>query len=117
MDNNKMFIFMIVLGATFIIMNLYFYYTKPAQQQTVNTDASSDMFAQTTYGSGTESEQTDNQISNKDRWEIIDKDDTYSDEDLVYVNGKIHIEFTPYGGELKQAIIINGNKNAKPMQD
>ena len=51
MDNNKMFTFMIVLAVTFIIMNLYFYYTKPAarqtQQQTANVDVSNDMFAQT----------------------------------------------------------------------
>ena len=114
MDNNKMFTFMIVLAVTFIIMNLYFYYTKPAarqtQQQTANVDVSNDMFAQTAYGS-TDTEQTS--ASEKDRWEIIGKDDAYNAEDLIYDNGKIHIEWTPYGGEIKQAVIINANKNVK----
>ena len=76
-----MFTFMIVLAVTFIIMNLYFYYTKPAarqtQQQTANVDVSNDMFAQTAYGS-IDTEQTS--ASEKDRWEIIGKDDAYNVE-------------------------------------
>ncbi|MBP5706978.1 MAG: YidC/Oxa1 family insertase periplasmic-domain containing protein, partial [Spirochaetales bacterium] len=112
MDNNKMFTFMIVLAATFIIMNLYFYYTKPAQNQVQQqaTDMTSDPFNQTVYGGTSDlAEQSDY----KDRFEILDKNDTYNDEDLIWDNGKIHVEFTPYGGEIKQAVIINGNRNAK----
>lgn len=103
---------MIVLAVTFIAMNLYFYYTKPAaQQQTADSDASDDVFAQTAYGSPADTAQP--LQTDEDRWEIIDKDAAYKSEDLVYDNGKILVEWTPYGGEIKRAVIINRNGNAK----
>ncbi len=108
MDNNKTFVFMIVLATTFIAMNLYFYYTRP---KVVQSDLTDDITNKTAVydASGLAS---DGISADKDRFVIINQNRDYEDN-LIYENDKILLEFTPYGGSVKRAIIKNQNKNSK----
>ena len=106
MDNNKTFIFMIILAFVFVGVNIFFMYNKKNKVDNNEINNTKNYDNQNII---------DEKKESKDyvgKFEIINQKRDFEYE-LIFENDNILIEFTPYGGMIKKAYLKDtflGNK-------